>query len=476
MVSARREVAGSAELEELRARLNREAIALAQPRVWTDTIGALAGTAWLSASSFALDAPLLLLEAANAATGVRVGPPQADSGAIRATQRLVRRGGPAYVKLGQLIASADGMLPERWVKSFAWCRDDAPRLSFRRIGRVLEREIGFDAIEDIDPTPLAAGSIAQVHRALLTDGRRVVVKVRRPGLPRRLRSDIGALALAAAAAERVNGDIVAANLPGFVELFAQLALEESDLRLEAQNLRDCAAVFRTCQMDFVTVPTPVDELVTERVLVMTELEGTPYDRAGAVVGSSADGERLRALAIGGVLKSALLQGVFHGDLHAGNVLVREDGSFGLLDFGICGRFTPQQRSCMARYLIGFAQGEARVQAEALRDFGAMPVVGEALVAELAEELDRVAARADGAVTFERLGEGVSRQIAILARHGFRMPKELVVFFKNLLYLSSFAAALAPGADLFSVIESALGGLGEEHGEELAGLLGGQSAP
>lgn len=364
-----------AELERTREQLGTEAVALARPRLWSDTVGALASTAWRGASSFALDTPLLLLSAANAATGIRLGPTDVDSGAIRGAQRMVRRGGPAYIKLGQFIASADGILPDAWVEAFAWCKDDAPRLSSRRVRAIVERECGLGAFADLEERPLAAGSIAQVHGATLTDGRRVVVKVRRPGLRRRLKADIGALALAAAAAERINQDIAVANLPGFVELFAQLALEESDFRLEALNLLDSAAVYEACGMDYVQVPRPVDGLVTERVLVMDRIEGTPYDRASAIL-ADGDGERLLALAIGGVLKSALLHGVFHGDLHAGNVLVRADGTFGLVDFGICGRFRPAQCASMARYLIGFAQGDARMQADALRDFGAMDAVSE----------------------------------------------------------------------------------------------------
>lgn len=459
-----------ADLERVRGRLTEEALELARPRLWTDTVGALAAAAWRSVSSFAPDVPLMLLSAANAATGMRVGPANVDVGAIRATERLVRRGGPAYIKLGQFIASADGILPATWTDAFAWCRDDAPRLSYRRIRAVLEREIGLERFSNLDPVPLAAGSIAQVHRGLLADGTDVAVKVRRPGVARKLRSDIGALALAAAAAERVNDDLAAANLPGFVELFAQLALEETDFRLEALNLVDCAAVFEACGMDFVAVPMPAHEMVTERVLVMEYMEGTPYDRASAAVDDPAAGERLLALAIGGVLQSALLHGLFHGDLHAGNVLVRKDESFGLIDFGICGRFTTTQRSSMARYLVGFASDDARAQADALHDFGAIPAVSDALVAALGAELERTAGRADGAITFERLGQSVSAQLAILARNGFRMPKELVLFFKNLLYLSSFAAAVAPEADLFHAIEHALDGMGERHGPAFAQLL------
>jgi ubiquinone biosynthesis protein len=127
---------------------------------------------------------------------------------------------------------------------------------------------------------------------------------------------------------------------------------------------------------------------------------------------------------------------------------------------------------MARYLVGFAQDDARAQTEALRDFGAIPVVSDTLVAELTSELERISRRADGGITFERLGASVSSQLAILARNGFTMPKELVLFFKNLLYLSSFAATLAPDADLFLAIESALGGIDQQHGDELTRLLAG----
>lgn len=436
-----------------------EAEALARPRLWTDTLTALARTAGRAVVAAAPDAPLTLLTVAASAAGApQVGPLRTGPSAIAGAQRLVRGGGPAYIKLGQFIASADGMLPREWVEAFAWCRDDAPRLPFDVVEAIIEREVGSDALSAIDAEPLAAGSIGQVHRAWRDDGSAVVVKVRRPGLRRRLREDIGALALAAAAADRVSESARALNLPGFVALFAQLTLEEIDFRLEAQNLVESAEAFAACGLDYVQVPRPV--IATERLLVMEHIDGVPYDRAREVLADGAAGERLLHLAIGGVLATTLVDGLFHGDLHAGNVLVRADGSFGLVDFGICGRLDDDGRAGLAAYLQAFATNDAAGQIAALRRFGALPAGAdlEALTADLGAELDRLVERADGAVTFERLGLTVNRQLGVLARSGFRMPKELVLFFKNLLYLASFAAAVDPDADLFTVIQEALADL------------------
>ncbi len=465
------ERAAAHDLEHVRRQLEREAAALARPRLWPDTIGALATTAWRVAATAAPEAPFHLLSAAAAASGLPIAPPQASERAIDGAQRLVRAGGPTYIKLGQFIASADGLLPPEWVRAFAWCRDDAPPLPDGVARAVVDRELGADAgLAWFDERPLAAGSIGQVHRARLADGRAVVVKVRRPGLRRRLRSDVEALALAAVAAQRLHPAVAAANLPGFIELFAQLALQELDFRLEALNLTQSTAIFAARGLDYVRIPQPLDGLVTERVLVMEEVAGVSYDKA--TLATPQDGERLLQLAIRGVLETTILDGLFHGDLHAGNVLLDADGGFALVDFGICGRFDDRQRAGLVRYLLAFAAGDAEGQVRAMQHFGAIPPDADvrAIGAQLQVALDRLDSRVDGAVTFDRLGDTLGRLLRVLAANGFAMPKDLVLFFKNLLYLGSFAAAVAPRTDLFAQITALLGAIGEEHGAALAALL------
>jgi ubiquinone biosynthesis protein len=441
-----------------RAAVAREAERLARPRLWPDTMASLASTAWRVVGAAAPAAPFQLLAVAAAAVGLRVEPPRASAETLARVQRLVRASGPAYVKLGQFIATGDGLVPDEWVKAFAWCRDEAPALEPGVAQQVVERELGAERerLAWLDDEPLAAGSIGQVHRGRLTDGTDVVVKVLRPGLRRRFRADTETLALGAAAAEKVSAGARSANLTGFVELFAQLALEELDFRLEAANLVDSSAVLEAMGADEMVAPRPIPGMVTERVLVMELLPGVSYARLDPT--ADLDGDRLLRTGIRGVVEATLKHGVFHGDLHAGNVLVDPaTGSFSLVDFGIAGRLSAAQRAGLVQYLTAWAGADARGQIEAMQSFGAIDRSAdvEPLVAELQRELDALAARTDGDVTFDQLGVTLGRLLQVLARHGFRMPKDLVLFFKNLLYLAGFAASVAPEADVLAVVQDIL---------------------
>lgn len=441
------------ELPPVRQRLEREAALLARPRVWVDTVTTLATTGWRMASAAG---PLEILTAAAGAFGSPVGP--AGTSGLEAAETVVRAGGPAYVKLGQFIASADGLLPAEWVDAFAWCRDRVP--PFEDALPRIQAELGerFDELHDLEPEAFAAASIGQVHRARLEDGTDVVVKVRRPGLRRSFAQDVEALALVAAVAHRTSASARVANLPGFVELFAQLALLELDLRLEALNMVELGACFEDAGLDFVRFPRPIPGMVTERVLVMEAVPGVPYDRA-----QSADGERLVELAIRGVLEGTLAYGRFHGDLHAGNVLVSGD-AFSLVDFGICGRLSAAERAGLVRFLMGFAAMDARRQLEALTAFGA-PAPTPEMVADVQAVVDGL----PPALGVDALGEVLGGVVRTLAAHGFTVPTELVLFFKNVLYLSSFTASVAPGADLLAQIGPQMAYFSGKYGDELLSL-------
>ena len=458
-------------LPEVRRELATEAQALARPRLWIDTIGSLASTSWKVTSAAAPDAPFALLSAAAAASGLPISPPRNSYGTLQRAERLVRAGGPAYIKLGQFISSARGLLPDEWVRAFAWCRDQAPTLQHRVVERVLDEHLGARRalLRDLDPEPLAAASIAQVHSAVLDDGTPVVVKLRRPGLYRQLRSDIETMALVAAVAERLHPAARVANLSGFVELFAQLVLEELDFRLEALNMVELGVAFEDAGIDYCTLPRPIPEMTTAGVLVMERVDGVPYDRAVDEFGARLDGERMLRLAIQGVLETTLIYGIFHGDLHAGNVLIDGGDRFALVDFGICGRVDAEQRAALVRFMLAFAGMDARAQLQALTEFGALPADADLgpLADELQLELDKINPQMGNSLTYDQLGETLNVVLRLMSTSRFRLPKELVLFFKNLLYLSSFTASIAPDADLMSQIGPILAHFMQKYGDQLA---------
>ncbi len=381
--------------------------------------------------------------------------------AIERARELVEAGGPAYVKLGQFIASARGLLPEEWVDAFAWCRDEVPPLQPGIAESIIQKTFGAPVTElfaTFDPVPIGAASIAQVHGATLLDGTDVVVKVRRPGLRRKFTEDIRVMALLASVAERLTAEARMANLSGFVDLFAQIVLEELDFRLEAVNIIESALASEAAGHDYVNYPRPIPDLVSSNVLVMERVPGVRYTDALEAYPDSVDGAKMLRLAIQSVLEQTMIYGIFHGDLHAGNVFIDSTGKFSLVDFGILGRLTAEQRVALIRFLVGFARNDVRIQLAAMHEFGGVPIGADfdALAAELQVYADQTAdleiKAGEMGKGLEQMAEAMSSIMRLLSRSGFVVPKEMVLFFKNVLYLNGFGAALAPEANLLAEIE------------------------
>src|SRR5438067_5989947 len=439
-----------------RIRLEREARALATPALHPAGFGRLAQVAGRVIGAAAGWATVDLGRAVY--RSVILG--ERDDGrvatAVERAEQIVRDSGPVYVKLGQFISTAQGLLPDDVVDTFAWCRDEVPPVRTSVARRVVERELGrpIDAVfESFGALPIASASIAQVHAARLREsGREVVVKVRRPGLRRQFEADVRAMALLAAFGEARSSAVRAANVRGFVELFAQLVLEEMDFRLEALNMVAIGLASEDAGMfGALRVPRPVPGLVTPRVLVMEYLPGAPYTDAAGNLEAGVDPAAVIRLGIQGVLEHTLVYGIFHGDLHAGNVFLESDGRFVLLDFGIVGRLDAPQRAALVQFMFGVGTWDARAQLEAMRRFGAVPVDTD--VAALAAELEALdAEHHDAVITHEQIVEGMGQVIRILVAHGFRLPKELVLFFKNLLYLNGLSATLAPDLNLLGEVD------------------------
>jgi len=446
-------------------RIRKQAASLARPRWSTTTVWAVARTllrfCWFS---------LLGL--------FDVGRKRTTSAAVRRAQQLVHAGGPAYVKVGQSIATAQGLLPDEWVAAFAWCRDEVPPMPDGEAQRAVESSLGrpISAVfRSFEATPKAAASIAQVHEAVLLDGTEVVVKVQRPGLRRRFGADFRVMSVLTAAISKVSASARMSNATEILPLAAELVLAELDFRLEALNMVHIAVASEHAGTAFVRVPRPIAGLVTTEVLVMERVPGVPYTAARQRYGDAVDGAALLRLAVSGVLEHALIYGVFHGDLHSGNVLITETGGISLVDYGVCGRIDSRERALLVRLLVAAMQQDSRGQILAAAEMGALPdgVDLEAAIAELDKYQSLVLEFTDA--TFDSLDLTlITRQmravIASLLKFGFKAPKELVLFSRNLLYLNGFAASLAPETHMLREMEAQLAYMTGKYPQELTTIL------
>lgn len=457
---------GPHERERLEIEARRITDAPADPRAVASSLRALG-------LGVAAGGPVLLSRAARA----RRARPDPDD-VIAALTAIVRSGGPSFVKLGQLISTSAGFLPDDWVEAFAWCRDRVPASSFDEIRGAVETRFGVPLDElfgTFETEPLGSASIAQAHAATMHDGTPVVVKVRRPGLERRFRSDLRAMAVLAAAAERVSEGARMTRLRDFVTLFGSLVLQELDFRLEALNQVELGLVVEHARQENVRVPQPIVPLVAPDVLVMTRLDGVPYASWPGELPRAITAERLLDLAIITVVEQMIMYGRFHGDLHAGNVLIDESATFGFVDFGIVGRFDAETRGAIVRFLFAFARNDLHQQVLALQELGAVSADqdAKALTGELEAEIGEVfpellSRRAH--LSVEGLGPAIGSIVKVLARHDFRLPTELILFFKNLLYLNGFASTVTPDTNLFDQIPRAFGYFLQRHQSELTRVL------
>src|SRR4051794_11341213 len=380
--------------------------------------------------------------------------------------------GPTYIKLGQIISGGEGLFPEELVSEFKLLRDRVPAEPFDVVRRVVELDLGRsldDVFERFERTPIAAASIAQVHAARLRTGEDVVVKVQRPQVARLVREDIRAMSWLA---PRLVGRIpvaALANPPALVELFAETIVEELDFCLEAQNMLDIARVLAETNQRATIVPRPHPTLVTRRVLVMERLDGIPWDDVDQMKEAGVDTEAVLHAGLVSFMEGAMLFGVFHGDLHGGNLMVQPNGRTVLMDFGITGRLDETKRLAFLMLLLGATSGDTIGQLAALRDLGAFPPDTDlhAIFRDLGLDrtIDPTTLSADELV--HELQDLTKKLLA----YGARAPKELMLFVKNMMFLDGAIGRLAPDLDILGEIQQVHAEIALRHGARLAAELG-----
>ncbi len=398
------------------------------------------------------------------------------SGRARLSRRLrlaFEQLGPTYIKLGQILSSGEGLFPDEVVQEFSRLRDQVPAEPFGVVRRIVEEDLGrplAEVFRSFDPEPVAAASIAQVHTATLVGGERVVVKVQRPAVGRLVRHDLAVMSWLAPLLVGRIPVVALGNPPALVELFADTIVEELDFRLEADSMLAVAAVLADTGQQALVVPRPHPDLVTPRVLVMERMDGFAWGDTAALRAAGIDTAAVLHAALLAFLEGVLLYGVFHGDLHGGNLLVGRDGRVALLDFGITGRLGETRRQAFLRLMMATTANDVTAQVEALRDVGALPadVDVPAVIRDL--NLDRPPLDPT-TVTAEELTEVIRDLARALLGYGARMPKELMLFVKDMLFLDGAMALMAPDIDILGEIVNIVVYFHEHHGERIARDIG-----
>jgi ubiquinone biosynthesis protein len=378
----------------------------------------------------------------------RSGPENESDRLAKAFARL----GPSFVKAGQFLATRPDIVGIKAAQGLAALQDRmAPFAQDEAVGlfaTALERSVEevFSAFSE----PIAAASIAQVHKGIIRDtGQVVAVKILRPGIRERFARDLDGMRFVARMAERFSAQARRLRLCGVVEVIARSVHQEMDLRLEAAALSELRDVLR--DDPGMSAPLPHWDLTTRDVMVTQWVEGIPLSRPDTIRAAGHDGARLACNLLQGFLRQAIHHGYFHADMHQGNLFVDERGRLVLVDGGIMGRLGVKERRFLAEILYGFITRNYQRIAEV--HFEAGYVAPGYKVEDFAQAL-----RAVGEPIHDRQAQDIAMAkllgllFEITALFGMETRTELVMLQKTMVVVEGVARTLDPQLDMWRIAE------------------------
>jgi ubiquinone biosynthesis protein len=354
--------------------------------------------------------------------------------------------GPAFVKLGQILAGRADLFGPEWIAEFERLHSHVPAVPMQALRPQLLEDLG-DAPEAVfarfDTEPLAAASIAQVHRAQLKDGTEVVVKIRRPGIREVIEADLRLLARLAALAETELPALRPYRPQQMVREFAKSLQRELDLAQECRQAERIAA--NMASLPFIVVPRVHWAHTGERLNVQDYVgDGVPGDQLERLTPEAGFDRRLLAQrGARAVLKMIVEDGIFHADPHPGNVFYLSDNRVAFIDFGMVGRLSARRREELLALLLGLVEHQPQAVADVLLDW-----TGDARGANLSQlegEIESFVDQYQGTPLAQlNLGQMLADVTTILREHRLGLPGDLALLIKAFISLEGMGRGLDPG--------------------------------
>lgn len=359
--------------------------------------------------------------------------------------------GPTFVKVGQILSMRSEILPQSFCDELAKLRADADPMPYGTVLQVLEDEYGRPAgeiFDHIDATPLGSASLAQVHRAKLTTGEDVAVKVQRPGVRETMAQDVSIMRTIARIAAKTMPSAQVVDLSGVVEELWDTFEAETDFMIEARNL---AEFKRFCEhYKYMDCPKPYSDLCTEHVVVMDYVEGISVSHPDELIEAGYDLKEIGTKLVDNYATQVLDEGFFHADPHPGNIMVR-GGQIVLLDLGMTGRLNAKTRSVLKDMIFAVAKQDSPALADGLLRFAGAEADPEDYPALLAD-LD-VIVKEFGTVDLAELD--IAAMLTALTqmaqRHGIEVPSTVTTVGRALVTLEGLLDEFIPDVNMIQII-------------------------
>ncbi|MEK6704299.1 MAG: AarF/UbiB family protein [Bdellovibrionota bacterium] len=358
--------------------------------------------------------------------------------------------GPTFVKLGQLLSTRPDLLPETYIEEFTKLQDNVAPLPFEIIKSTVEFELKkplHEIFAFFDPIPLASASIAQAHEARLNTGEKVVVKVQRPEIKKTIETDISLLNFLAGLLEKYVPETHVVGPKVVVNEFFRTLSFELNFVTEANNTQKMAENLASFQE--IVIPNVYKESSTQKVLVLQKLEGIRINNIQAIDAAGVDKKRIVEAGARAFFKSVMIDGLFHGDMHGGNLFVLPGNKLGMIDFGIVGRLSRRGRDQLANIVMSIMSEDYEnlcYQYAELSSAG--PSVDfDAFQRDVSNVISPYMGLSLGEIN---VGRVLIESTKLATKYNIKVPGEWMLVFKAIFTIEGIGRSLNPNFDLLAI--------------------------